>query len=150
MSLPGRNGWRPEEGDQPISTIFLLVVALIKLVTMVTFISYFREQTTPAKNRARGVLKGVILGGIHKSISDTSLHPHNTSTLPFQMNTRTNVFRSSVTFCTPTNNEWFVIFSENVKIHFFKWIFLGGPGRYKFKANCNVLTIYVDNNLSQR
>ena len=36
--------------------------------------------------------------------TDTSLHPHNTNSLPFQMNTRTNVFRSSVTFCTPTIN----------------------------------------------
>ena len=58
---------RAEEEGQPISTIFLLVVAPIKLVTMVTFIVF--ENRPPPKNRQRGMLKGVILGGLHKSIS---------------------------------------------------------------------------------
>ena len=77
-------------------------------------------------------------------VTDTSLHPHNTSPWPFQVNTRTNVFRSSLTFCTSTISAYFGTFSEKVKIHFFKWIFLGGPGRYKFKATCNILTIYME------
>ena len=65
-----------EEGGQPISAIFLLVVAPIKVVTMITFISsltllFSRTDHPPPqkKNRPRGVLKGVILGGLHKSIS---------------------------------------------------------------------------------
>ena len=62
-----------EEGGQPISTIFLLVVAPIRVVTMITFISsltlLFSRTDHPPKNRPRGVLKGVILVGLHKSIS---------------------------------------------------------------------------------
>ena len=116
----------------------------------------FKNRPPPQKSPKRGAERSDFRWTSQEHTSpfiqatDTSLHPHNTSPLPFQMNTRTNVFCSSLTFCTPTINALFVTFSENVKIHFFKWIFLGGPGRYKFNATCNVLTIYMENNLRQR
>ena len=148
----------------PISTIFLLVVAPIKVVTMIIFISSLTllfsrtDHPPPQKKKSpkRGAERSDFRWTSQEYISpfiqstDTSLHPHNTSPLPFQMNTRTNVFRSSLMLSTPTINALFVTFSEKIKIHFFKWIFLGGPGRYKFKTTCNVLTIYMENNLRQR
>ena len=101
-----------EEGDQPISAIFLLVVAPIKVVTMITFISsltlLFSRTDHPPKKKSpkRGAERSDFRWTSQEYISpfiqatDTSLHPHN----PFQMNTRTNVVRSSLTFSTPIIN----------------------------------------------
>ena len=104
-----------EEGGQPISAIFLLVVAPIKVVTMITFISsltllFSRTDHPPQKKKSpkRGAERSDFRWTSQEYISpfiqatDTSLHPHN----PFQMNTRTNVVRSSLTFCTPTINAY--------------------------------------------
>ena len=107
-----------EEGGQPISAIFLFVVAPIKVVTMITFISSLTllfsrtDHPPPQKKKSpkRGAERSYFRWTSQEYISpfiqatDTSLHPHNTNPLPFEMNTRTNVVRSSLTFCTPTIN----------------------------------------------
>lgn len=83
-------------------------------------------------------------------VAETSLYIHMPQVLfIFQINTRTNVIRSSLMFCTQTNNAQFVEFSKNVKMHFFKQLFLKRPGRYKCKLSYLQFTHHAyGNNLS--
>ena len=70
----------------------------------------FENRPPPKKSPKRGVERIDFRWTSQEYISpfiqatDTRLRQHNTSPLPFQMNTGTNVFRSSLTLCTPTIN----------------------------------------------
>ena len=70
----------------------------------------FEDRPPPQKSPKRGAERSDFRWTSQKYISsfiqatNASLHPYNKSPLPFQMNTRTNVFRSSLTLCTPTIN----------------------------------------------
>ena len=141
-----------EEGGQPISTIFLLVVAPIKLVTMVTFISWltllFSRTDHPPKIAPVGYWKKWFLGGLHKSISLhlfrqlIQVYTHITQVLcPFKWILE-QMFFVNVLY---TNKQCIVgdTFRKR-KNTLFQMDFSRGSGKIKFKGICNLLTIHKE------